>query len=166
MGCPPEVLVVLRKNCSDSRGLPRPTSGKQVFSSAGAGHPHGMADLRLALVTGASSGIGYELAQLLAEEGWDLVLAAEDDELAPAAAAIRAHGRQVTECRTDLSTPAGVERLWAAVQELGTPLDAALLNAGVGLGRSFVEQDLDRALEVVDLNVRSTVHLAHLVLRQ
>jgi short-subunit dehydrogenase len=104
----------------------------------------------LALVTGASSGIGLELARQFASGGFDLVVTAEDAELAGAAASLR---------------EVGVEVLAAAVQERGRPLEAAALNAGIGLGRSFVDQDLDEALSVVDLNVRSTTHLAHLVLR-
>ena len=119
----------------------------------------------LALVTGASSGIGLELARLLAQDGADLVVNAEDAELAGAAQQLRAHGTEVVTVQADLSSPDGVRQLHAAVQGVGRPLDVACLNAGVGLGRAFVDQDLDRALAVIDLNVRSTVHLAHLVLR-
>ena len=119
----------------------------------------------LALVTGASSGIGLELARQFAGAGFDLVVTAEDAELASAAEQLRAVGGQVLAVQADLRTPAGVERVWAAVQERGRPLDAAALNAGVGLGKSFVDQDLDDVLALVDLDVRSTVHLAHLVLR-
>jgi len=119
----------------------------------------------LALVTGASSGIGLELARQFAGAGFDLVVTAEDAELAAAAEQLRAVGGQVLAVQADLRAPAGVERVWATVQERGRPLEAAALNAGVGLGRSFVDQDLDDALGLVDLNVRSTVHLAHLVLR-
>jgi len=119
----------------------------------------------LALVTGASSGIGLELARLLAQDGADLVVNAEDAELAAAAQQLRAHGTEVVTVQADLSSPDGVRQVHAAVQQLGRPLDVACLNAGVGLGKAFVDQDLDRALALVDLNVRSTVHLAHLVLR-
>ena len=119
----------------------------------------------LALVTGASSGIGLELARQFAGAGFDLVVTAEDAELAEAAASLRSSGGEVLAVQADLRSPEGVERVWAAVQERGRPLDAAALNAGIGLGRSFVDQDLDAALALVDLNVRSTVHLAHLVLR-
>jgi uncharacterized protein len=119
----------------------------------------------LALVTGASSGIGLELARQFAAGGFDLVVAAEDAELAAAAASLRELGGEVLAVQADLRGREGVERVWAAVQERGRPLDAAALNAGIGLGRPFVEQDLDEALSVVDLNVRGTTHLAHLVLR-
>ena len=119
----------------------------------------------LALVTGASSGIGLELARQFARAGFDLVVTAEDAELAAAAEQLRGIGGQVLAVQADLRSPSGVDRVWAAVQERGRPVEAAALNAGVGLGRSFVDQDLDDALALVDLNVRSTVHLAHLVLR-
>ena len=125
-----------------------------------------MADLRpLALVTGASRGIGLELARQFAGAGFDLVVNAEDPELAAAAAELRAAGGRVDAVQADLRTVAGVEQLWAAVQHQGRPLDAAALNAGIGLGRAFVDQDLTDVLALVDLNVRGTTHLAHLVLR-
>ncbi len=119
----------------------------------------------LALVTGASSGIGFELARQFASGGFDLVVTAEDAELARAAASLREIGGEVLAVQSDLRSREGVERVWAAVQERGRPLEAAALNAGIGLGRSFVEQDLDEVLSLIDLNVRSTTHLAHLVLR-
>ena len=118
----------------------------------------------LALVTGASSGIGLELAKQFAAGGFDLVVNAEDAELAVAAQQLRALGAQVSAVQADLRAPEGVRKVYDAVQHQGRPLDAAALNAGVGLGRAFVDEDLDAALSVVDLNVRSTVHLAHLVL--
>ena len=119
----------------------------------------------LALVTGASSGIGLELARLLAGDGHDLVVNAEDDALQTAAEELRASGGDVVAVQADLRTPEGVQKVHAAVTAVGRPLEVACLNAGVGLGRAFVDQDLERALAVVDLNVRSTVHLAHLLLR-
>jgi short-subunit dehydrogenase len=120
----------------------------------------------LALVTGASSGIGLELSRLLVADGVDVVAVAEDDELGPAVERLAEAGDgAVTPVRADLRTPEGVQKAHAAVTATGRPLELAALNAGIGLGRAFVEQDLQRALDVVDLNVRSTVHLAHLVLR-
>jgi short-subunit dehydrogenase len=119
----------------------------------------------LALVTGASSGIGLELAKELARNDYDLIVAAEDGELAAAAAELEGMGASVDAIQVDLATPDGVERLWQRIQEAGRPLDAAALNAGVGSGGSFAETPLKDELRLVDLNVRSTVHLAKYVVR-
>jgi short-subunit dehydrogenase len=118
----------------------------------------------LALVTGASSGIGRELAKQFAQNGFDLIVAAED-ELEGAVAELQSLGATVDGVRVDLAAPEGVEELWRRVAETGRPLDAAALNAGVGAGGAFVDIDLEKQLNIVDLNCRSTVHLAHLVLR-
>src|SRR3954471_22382984 len=117
----------------------------------------------LALVTGASSGIGLELAKQFAENGFDLVITAEDDGLAEAA---RELGAAVVEAvQVDLATSGGVMDLWARVQETGRPLEAAALNAGIGQGGPFLENDLGDELKIIDLNVRSTVHLAKYVVK-
>ena len=120
---------------------------------------------QLALVTGASSGIGLELARQFATHDFDLVVTAEDAELAQAAADLRTTGAVVHEVRADLRGADGVRQLWAEVTGLGRPLDAAALNAGVGKGGPFLETELEDEFDVIDLNVRSTVHLAKLVLR-
>jgi uncharacterized protein len=118
-------------------------------------------DRPLALVTGASSGIGLELARQFAEHDFDLIISAEDQELATAAAALQATGAQVHAVRVDLAAAGGVAELWRRVTEVGRPLDAAALNAGVGAGGAFAtDTDLADELEIVDLNVRSTVELA------
>ncbi|GGU83282.1 oxidoreductase [Streptomyces litmocidini] len=120
----------------------------------------------LALVTGASSGIGFELARQLAERGYDLVVNAEDDTpLQQAVQRLRTAGARVEAVRADLRDPEQTERLFAAATALGRPLDVVALNAGVGQGGAFVDTDLADELEIIDLNVRSTVHLAKLVLR-
>jgi short-subunit dehydrogenase len=122
-----------------------------------------MTDRSLALVTGASSGIGLELAKQFAQHDFDLVIAAEDDELSSAANAIGGFGATVTPVRVDLSTPDGVEELYS---RLPGPVDAAALNAGIGMGGAFAtDTDLEQELRIVDLNCRSTVHLAKLLLR-
>src|SRR5215217_1695600 len=120
----------------------------------------------LAVVTGASSGIGLELARQFAEHGFDLVVAAEDEKLNQAVADLQKTGRSVIGVRVDLARRQGVEELYDRTRALGRPLDAVALNAGIGAGGAFATgTDLDQELQIVDLNCRSTVHLAKLVLR-
>jgi uncharacterized protein len=120
----------------------------------------------LALVTGASSGIGFELARQFAQNGFDLVIAAEDAELAQAERDLSSDGVAVEAVQVDLATPGGVDELWRRVQALGRPLEAAALNAGVGKGGAFADNELDDELRLIDLNVRSTVQLAKHVVRE
>jgi short-subunit dehydrogenase len=118
----------------------------------------------LALVTGASSGIGFELARQFAEHDFDVVIVAEDDGIHTAADTLRATGAGVSPHRIDLRSQDGVEELWTVVSNAGRPLSAAALNAGVGRGGEFTRIPLEDDLEVVDVNVRSTVHLAKRVI--
>jgi short-subunit dehydrogenase len=120
----------------------------------------------LALVTGASSGIGRELAKQFAENGFDLIVAAEDVELDDAVEELRGMGAAVAPVSVDLTKRDDMERLAAAVEGAGRPLDAAALNAGVGHGGRFAETDLEAELGIVALNCASTVHLAKRVVRQ
>jgi uncharacterized protein len=117
----------------------------------------------LAVVTGASSGIGLELARQFADNGFDLVVAAENPEIETAAADLRARGSDVEAVRADLARPEGVEELHGRIAATGRPVAALALNAGVGRGEAFVDAPLADLLNVVDLNVRSTVHLGRLV---
>jgi short-subunit dehydrogenase len=120
----------------------------------------------LAVVTGASSGIGYELALELAKRGYDLVVASAGERLTTAAEDFRALGRRVTEASVDLASPDGVEELWHQVEALGVPVDVACINAGVGVGGLFHETELEAELNMVNLNCTSTVHLAKHVVRK
>jgi uncharacterized protein len=119
----------------------------------------------LAVVTGASSGIGRELAKQFAANGFDLIIAAEDDAIDAAASELEGLGAQVVAEQVDLSSGDGVERLCRSIDEVGRPVDAAALNAGIGAGGAFAtDTELADELRLIDLNVRSTVHLAkHLV---
>ncbi|MEU8815475.1 SDR family NAD(P)-dependent oxidoreductase [Actinoplanes sp. NPDC048796] len=122
--------------------------------------------MTFAVVTGASSGIGYELARQFAQNGFDLLVVAEDADIEQAAADLRRDGeRQVTAVRADLATFEGVEQAYAAIREAGRPVDAIAFNAGRGLGGDFTrETDLEDELEIIAVNVTSTVHLAKRVL--
>jgi short-subunit dehydrogenase len=114
----------------------------------------------LALVTGASSGIGLELARQFAENGFDLFITSEDDGLAATVGPLEALGASVHAFRADLRTAEGVDALVAAVRAAGRTPEAVALNAGVGHGGAFADSDLAGDLDVIALNVTSTVHLA------
>jgi short-subunit dehydrogenase len=124
------------------------------------------AERPLAVVTGASSGIGYELARQFAEHGFDLLIAAEDAGIERAAAQLRRDGGpQVRTCQTDLATYDGVERLYQDIERTGRPVEAIAINAGRGAGGDFTrDTDLRDELNIIDVNVTSTVHLAKRVL--
>lgn len=110
----------------------------------------------MAVVTGASTGIGYELAKLCAENGYDLVVAA-DTPLEEATQVLRSLGAEVKAVETDLATTEGVDELYAAIG--GRPVEALLANAGHGLGRAFLEQDFEEIRHVIDTNITGTVYL-------
>lgn len=119
----------------------------------------------LAVVTGASSGIGLALAKQFAEHGFDLVIAAEDDGIVDAADDIEEMGADVTPVQTDLASYEGVERLCASIQADGRPVEVLALNAGVGVAGDFArETSLGDELNLLRLNVLSPVHLAKRVL--
>jgi uncharacterized protein len=113
----------------------------------------------LAVVTGASSGIGLELAKQFAIHGYDLVIAAEDDGIEQAARQLQKSGARVEPVQVDLSTVEGVEQLYSRAAQLGR-VQAAAINAGIGVHGHFATTDLEEELRLVDLNVRSSVHLA------
>ncbi|MGA0606701.1 SDR family NAD(P)-dependent oxidoreductase [Phenylobacterium sp. VNQ135] len=126
----------------------------------------------LAVVTGGSKGIGFELAREFAEHGYDLVICAEDvGVLGEAAQALSGlgpdAGSQVRTVSADLSTYEGVEQLAGELQALGRPIDVLAANAGVGVGGDFArETDLDDELHMIELNVSGQVHLIKRVVRE
>jgi len=121
---------------------------------------------QLALITGASSGIGLSLAKELASRGYDLVICSAGPRLYEATTDFASLGVGVEEISADLATSQGIDQLWAEIQVLGRPLDVACLNAGVGVGGLFAETDLNEELNMINLNCTGTVHLAKHIVRR
>ncbi len=121
----------------------------------------------LAFVTGASSGIGYQLALQLAERGYDLAVTAHGDRLALAARDFEAAGAQVYTFLADSTKRDEVEKVWQQVEALGRPVAVACINAGIGESGLFAtESDLDQELAIVDLNCASTVQFGKYAAKQ
>ena len=111
----------------------------------------------LAAVTGASSGIGFELARQFAQHGHDLVVCAEDAGIRDAALTFERDGARVQALQVDLRRPEGVEQLYETIKAQSAPLEAIALNAGVGVLGDFArETDLREELALIQLNVVSS----------
>ena len=121
---------------------------------------------KLAVVTGASSGIGYNLAKVFAENGYDLMIVAEDSGIGKAASDFTALGVHVTPVQIDLATFDGCKKFWSGVEDLDRKVDAVAINAGFGVGGLFVDTDLEKEIKLVRLNVESTVHIAKYAARK
>lgn len=120
----------------------------------------------LAVVTGASNGIGYELAKQFAQNGFDLLITATGSSINQAAQQLAELGTKVETVEADLATYDGVEKLYNQIQATGRPVDAIAINAGVGVGGDFArETDLKDELNLINLNVVSSVHLAKRVVK-
>ena len=117
----------------------------------------------LAIVTGASSGIGRELAVLCADNGFDLLIAADAPAIHAVAAEFSATGVGVDAVEADLATIEGVDRLYDAIK--GRPVKALLANAGHGLGHAFLDQNFDEVRHVIDTNITGTIYLIQRVAR-
>ena len=119
---------------------------------------------KFAIITGASTGIGFELASLAAKDGYDILVVADEPLIDAAAADFKQFGTEVTSVEADLSTIDGVDRLLAAAGD--RPIDLLCANAGKGLGRGFLDQDVADWRRVVDTNITGTLYLLQKVLRQ
>ena len=113
----------------------------------------------LAVVTGASSGIGFELARCAAQDGCDVVLVADEHEIRTAAAALEDGGSDVTAIEADLGTEHGVAVLWQELADRHVDYFAA--NAGRGLGGAFLDQDWEEIEAVIHTNVTGSTALLH-----
>ena len=120
--------------------------------------------MTLAVITGASTGIGLELARCAAEDGCDLILCADEAEVDYVARELGRPGREVTAVIADLATQEGLDKLWAAME--GRDVDYLMANAGRGLGHGFLEQDLEDIGTVIALNVTGTTQLLHRTVRK
>lgn len=118
---------------------------------------------RFAIVTGASTGIGFELAHLAAKDGYDLLVVADEPLIDASAADFRQYGTQVQSVEADLATLEGVDRLLAAAG--GRQIDLLCANAGRGLGHGFLDQEVSQWRRVIDTNITGTLYLLQKVLK-
>jgi short-subunit dehydrogenase len=120
---------------------------------------------KFSVVTGASTGIGLELAKHCAKDGYDLLIVADEPDIHNAAEILKALGNgNVQSMEADLATVNGVDRLVEAIG--GRPVDHLMANAGRGLGHAFLDQNWDEARRVVDTNVTGTIYLIHKIGRE
>jgi uncharacterized protein len=112
---------------------------------------------KFAVITGASSGIGFELARQCLEHDFEVLICAEGNRIHAAAETLRKIGPPVQVVQVDLATREGCDQLIAAIDR---PVDALLLNAGVGVGGAFVDTSLDDELRMIALNCNHTAHVA------
>lgn len=114
---------------------------------------------KFAVVTGASSGIGFELARQFTSNGFDILITAEDAGIFDAAEKLKASSI-VVPVQADLAQEGGADALWREIKALNRPLDAIAINAGVGVGGSFAENNLAAELNMIALNVTASTVLA------
>jgi len=117
-----------------------------------------------ALVTGASSGIGYELARVFAEHGFDLVVTARREERLKELASVVPQGCEVTVIPADLGKAKGTEKLVREIESLGRPIDVLVNNAGVAASGPFQAMRSEEVRQILQLNVRALTELTHALL--
>lgn len=119
---------------------------------------------KLAVITGASSGIGLELARLCAADGMRLLIAADEPEIQQVRDELAAMGCEVVALEVDLATREGVDQLVQQARAIG-PVEHLIANAGHGLGRAFLDESREDIDHVIDTNVRGTIWLLHELVR-
>ncbi|MET0370975.1 MAG: SDR family NAD(P)-dependent oxidoreductase [Sphingobium sp.] len=118
---------------------------------------------KFAIVTGASTGIGFELASIAAENGYDLLVVADEPLIDAAAEDFKRHGVDVVSVQADLATLHGVDQLLAATN--GRQVDLLCANAGRGLGHGFLDQEVADWRRVIDTNITGTLYLLQRILK-
>lgn len=120
---------------------------------------------KLAMITGASSGIGFEIAQQFAENGYDVAISGSSKKIFEAAEKLKEYNVSVHAHQADASTYDGVESFWQFTNELKRPVDAAVLNVGISIGGEFAETKLEDELKLIAINITGTVHMAKRVVQ-
>jgi len=121
-----------------------------------------MPERKLAIITGASSGIGLEIAKLAAQDGFDLIVAA-DTPFVEAGPALQHMDTQVEQIEADLATQQGVKELLTRIGE--RPVDVLVANAGHGLGHGFLDQAPTEWMHVINTNISGTLLLIQPIVR-
>ncbi|KSV81858.1 hypothetical protein N183_15200 [Sinorhizobium sp. Sb3] len=124
-----------------------------------------MNDRPLAIVTGASSGIGFELAKQFVQNGFDVAISGSSERIFEAAVLLRQEGGEAFPFQADAGTYEGVEGFWGFVINLARPIEACALNVGIAVGGAFADTPLEDNLRVIAVNVTGTVHLAKHVVK-
>lgn len=122
-----------------------------------------MAD-KFAVITGASTGIGFELATIAAQEGYDILVVADEQLIDAAAADFKQFGTDVRSVEADLSSIEGVDTLLQAIG--GRRVDVLCANAGTGLGKAFLDQPVDKWRRTIDTNITGTLYLLQKTLNE
>jgi short-subunit dehydrogenase len=117
-----------------------------------------------AVITGASRGIGLELAKQFAKNGFELLIVSASDDIFEAQRELEDLGYTVEAMKANLATYSGVENLYQQILKYGKVLDAIAINAGVGVGGAFTETDLKEEINIINLNIVSAVHLVKRIL--
>lgn len=117
------------------------------------------------MVTGASSGIGLELAKQFALNGYDVAISGSSDRILDAADELRGLGAEAYPHKADAATYDGVESFWTFVSDLGRPVEAAALNVGIAIGGAFAENKLEDEFRLIAINITGTVHMAKRVVQ-
>lgn len=117
---------------------------------------------KLAVITGSSRGIGFEIAKIFGENGYDLVINSETDLVFKAEKELKGLGYNVTAIKADLSTREGADDFFKRTMDHGGDLDSVVINAGFGVGGAFLETEIEREIQMMNLNM---VYLTYLTKR-